>query len=100
MTVFVTLMMLSPILSVVSQSWCNVIVKQPLCALLQSHPAHQGMMLRDHHRCVIPQANHNGSSPRPGKWKLWNPLISDDRPLAVTLICRLWEGGLVTLSTT
>ena len=25
---------------------------------------------------------------------------SDDRPLAVTLICRLWEGGRVTLSTT
>ena len=49
---FVTLMMPPPVLSPVSQSWCSVIVKQPLCAILQ---AHQG----DHDRCVIALLNHN-----------------------------------------
>ena len=97
-------MMPPPVLSPVSQSWCSVIVKQPLCAILQPH---QG----DHDRCVIPLLNHNWAAAHNQEsgscgilWSEREVILStfdksDHHPLAVSLVGTLWEGGRVALST-
>ena len=97
-------MMPPPVLSPVSQSWCSVIVKQPLCAILQPH---QG----DHDRCVIPLLNHNWAAANNQEsgscgilWSEREVILStfdksDHHPLAVSLVGTLWEGGRVALST-